>query len=55
MVYVYYQSVKLHYAVTFQMLNHFLIFENVTSCCNIVLLQHVTLLTMLLGEMTHKC
>ncbi len=30
------QSVKLHNAVTFEMLHFVIIFENVTSCCNIV-------------------
>ncbi len=31
---------KLHYAVTFRILYHVVAFENVTSSCNIVLLQH---------------
>ncbi len=36
----YIQSVKLHYAVTFQMLHWVMKFENVTFCCHIALLQH---------------
>ncbi len=40
-----YQSVKLHYAVTFEMLHRIVTFESViyTPCCNIVLLQDVAL------------
>ncbi len=38
-----YQLVKLHNAVTIQMLHNVVTFENVTSCCNIVLLHDVTL------------
>ncbi len=34
------QSVKLHNAVTFQILLHVVTFENVTLCSNIALLQH---------------
>ncbi len=33
-------SVKLDNAITFQMLHCVVAFENITSCCNIVFLQH---------------
>ncbi len=36
----YEQSVKLHSAVTFQMLHSVITFENGTSCCNTILLRH---------------